>query len=32
MKRSFRLEYWIEDGWYVGKLKAVPKELEDNFN
>ncbi len=21
---DFRLEYWIEDGWYVGHLKDVP--------
>jgi len=39
MKRHFTLEYWIDDGWYVGKLKEVPGifsqgetlgELEDN--
>ena len=23
MKRSFTLEYWIDDGWYVGRLKEV---------
>jgi len=24
MKRFFTLEYWEDDGWYVGKLKEVP--------
>lgn len=24
MKRFFTLEYWLDDGWYVGKLKEVP--------
>lgn len=24
MQRHFTLEYWIDDGWYVGKLKEVP--------
>ncbi len=24
MVRHFTLEYWLEDGWYVGKLKEVP--------
>ena len=40
MRRKFTLEYWIDDGWYVGKLKEVPgvfsqgeclKDLEDNI-
>ncbi len=22
--RRFTLEYWLDDGWYVGKLKEVP--------
>ena len=39
MKRKFTLEYWIDDSWYVGRLKEVPgvfsqgaslEELEDN--
>jgi predicted RNase H-like HicB family nuclease len=39
MKRNFTLEYWIDDEWYVGRLKEVPgifsqgktlKELEEN--
>ena len=39
MKNQFTLEYWIDDGWYVGKLLEVPgmfsqgetlKELEEN--
>lgn len=24
MERQFTLEYWIDDEWYVGKLKEVP--------
>lgn len=24
MRHKFTLEYWIDDGWYVGKLKEVP--------
>ncbi len=24
MVRHFTLEYWIDDGWYVGRLKEVP--------
>lgn len=24
MKRFFTLEYWQDNGWYVGKLKEVP--------
>lgn len=40
MLRYFTLEYWIEDEWYIGKLKEVPgvfsqgatlEELEDNI-
>ena len=23
-KRTFTLEYWQDDGWYVGRLKEVP--------
>ena len=39
MKRKFTLEYWIDDGWYVGRLLEVPgifsqgetlEELEEN--
>ncbi|OGO39293.1 MAG: hypothetical protein A2Z03_01675 [Chloroflexi bacterium RBG_16_56_8] len=39
MKRNFTLEYWLDDGWYVGGLKEVPgvfsqgeslQELEEN--
>lgn len=38
--RHFTLEYWIDEGWYVGRLKEVPgvfsqgetlQELEDNI-
>jgi len=40
MERHFTLEYWMDDGWYVGKLKEVPgvfsqgetlAELEENI-
>ncbi len=40
MKRFFTLEYWRDDGWYVGKLKEVPgvfsqgktlEELKENI-
>ena len=40
MERKFTLEYWIDDKWYVGKLKEVPgvfsqgislQELEKNI-
>lgn len=24
MLRHFTLEYWNDDGWYVGRLKEVP--------
>jgi predicted RNase H-like HicB family nuclease len=24
MKRLFTLEYWQDDGWFVGRLKEVP--------
>ena len=40
MVRNFTLEYWIDDDWYVGRLKEVPgvfsqgktlAELEENI-
>jgi predicted RNase H-like HicB family nuclease len=40
MKRNFTLEYWLDDGWYVGRLREVPGvfsqgetlgELEENI-
>lgn len=40
MLRQFTLEYWTDDGWYVGRLKEVPNifsqgenldELQDNI-
>lgn len=40
MKRFFTLEYWKEDGWFVGRLKEIPgvfsqgeslTELQDNI-
>ena len=23
-KRVYTLEYWMDDGWYVGRLREVP--------
>ena len=40
MQRKFILEYWLDDGWYVGRLKDIPSifsqgetldELKDNI-
>jgi len=40
MKRTFTLEFWLDEGWYVGRLKEIPgvfsqgetlKELEINI-
>lgn len=40
MQRHFTLEYWIDDNWYIGRLKEVPgvfsqgetlQELEKNI-
>ncbi len=40
MIRHFTLEYWVDEGWYVGRLKEVPgvfsqgeslKELKENI-
>ena len=40
MERKFTLDYWIDDEWFVGKLKEVPRvfsqgstlqELEENI-
>jgi predicted RNase H-like HicB family nuclease len=40
MQRKYTLEYWIDDGWYVGRIKEVPgvfsqgatlEELEENI-
>jgi predicted RNase H-like HicB family nuclease len=40
MRRTFTLEYWKDEGWYVGRLKEVPeifsqaeslKKLEENI-
>jgi predicted RNase H-like HicB family nuclease len=39
MAKQLTLEYWVDDGWYVGRLKEVPgvfsqgetlEELEEN--
>ncbi|MBF0567075.1 MAG: type II toxin-antitoxin system HicB family antitoxin [Nitrospirae bacterium] len=40
MRRNFTLEYWMDDDWYVGRLKEIPGvfsqgeslyELEENI-
>lgn len=40
MARHFTLEYWVDDGWFVGKLLEVPgvfsqgeslEELQENI-
>lgn len=40
MRKPFTLEYWMDEGWYVGRLKDVPgvfsqgetlEELSDNI-
>lgn len=40
MERHFTLEYWSDEGWYIGRLKEVPgvfsqgetlEELEENI-
>lgn len=40
MERRFTLEYWMDDGWFVGRLREVVgvfsqgeslEELEDNI-
>jgi predicted RNase H-like HicB family nuclease len=39
MLQTFTLEYWVDNGWYVGRLKGIPgvfsqgktlPELEEN--
>ena len=32
MLRSFTLDFWIEDGWYVGKLREVPGVFSQGKN
>jgi predicted RNase H-like HicB family nuclease len=40
MKKRFTLEYWLDDGWCVGRLREIPgvfsqaeclPELEENI-
>jgi len=40
MSKTLTLEYWIEDGWFIGRLKEIPsvfsqgetlEELEENI-
>ena len=32
MPRSFTLQYWIDDDWYVGRLKDVPGVFSQGRN
>jgi predicted RNase H-like HicB family nuclease len=41
LQRRFTLEYWVDEDWYVGRLKEVPgvfsqgeslSELEENIS
>jgi len=40
MQRHFTLEFWVDDGWHVGRIKEIPgvfsqgeslEELEENI-
>ena len=40
MPRNFTLEYWLDEGWFVGKIREIPgvfsqgetlEELEENI-
>jgi len=40
MTKNFTLEYWLDEGWYIGRLKEIPgvfsqgeslEELEENI-
>ena len=40
MQKTLTLQYWMDDGWYIGRLKEVPsvfsqgetiEELEENI-
>lgn len=40
MQKYFTLEFWVDDGWYVGRIKEIPgvfsqgeslEELEENI-
>lgn len=32
MIRSFTLDFWIDDGWHVGKLREVPGVFSQGEN
>lgn len=32
MIRNFTLDFWIDDGWYVGKLREVPNVFSQGEN
>jgi len=32
MKRKFTLEYWIDEGWYVGRLREIPGVFSQGEN
>jgi len=40
MRKTLTLEYWMDDGWFIGRLKEIPsvfsqgetiEELEENI-
>ena len=40
MGKSFTMEYWLDEGWYIGRLKEIPgvfsqaetlEELKENI-
>ena len=32
MEKTFTLEYWVDEGWFVGRLKEVPSVLSQGEN
>ena len=32
MLRNFTLDFWVDDGWYVGKLREVPGVFSQGGN
>ncbi len=32
MLKKFTLEYWVDDGWYVGRLREVPGVFSQGEN
>ena len=32
MSNHFTLEYWVDEGWYIGRLKEVPQVYSAKVN